>query len=321
LGCEFPLKDVVCREYASRGGPAIEPPEAIWAAAMGRKTVEALKEKGLLRRIFKKTIAEGDLKKAEAIIKKGAKDAVDSVIALSNWSTSHTLFRKLLTGQCGTRYASMPLFDESMLSGPMEVDYKRMRKISRSLADALKKAAYIDLKTPNGTSLRFERGNRAVMQDTGDLGRPGTFGNLPAGEVYLAPIEGTAKGRLVLEWAATRKLKSPVTLTVEGGLVVGVNGREPFVRELRDRLCQAPENANIAELGIGINEKAKRPDNILESEKILGTAHVALGANITFGGKVKAPYHQDFVFFKPTVTLYSKTGQKKILLKNGRLKV
>jgi len=70
-------------------------------------------------------------------------------------------------------------------------------------------------------------------------------------------------------------------------------------------------------LGIGTNPRARKPDNILESEKILGTVHVALGDNSSFGGKVKTPFHQDFVFYKPTVTLLTGEGEKIRILDKG----
>jgi leucyl aminopeptidase (aminopeptidase T) len=84
------------------------------------------------------------------------------------------------------------------------------------------------------------------------------------------------------------------------------------------RLSENKGNGNIAEFGVGTNHAAKRPDNILESEKILGTVHIALGDNSSFGGKVKAPFHQDFIFFKPTVTLIHKDGSRKEILKAGK---
>jgi len=60
---------------------------------------------------------------------------------------------------------------------------------------------------------------------------------------------------------------------------------------------------NLAELGIGTNEKAELTGNILEDEKILGTAHVAFGASAAIGGEVQVPVHLDVVVLKPTVEL------------------
>jgi leucyl aminopeptidase (aminopeptidase T) len=125
----------------------------------------------------------------------------------------------------------------------------------------------------------------------------------------------------VLEWAPTRKLASPIKLTVKAGLVAAVQGDEPYALVLEKKLSERRENRNIAELGIGTNSSARRPDNILESEKILGTIHIALGDNSSFGGVVKTSFHQDFVFFRPTVTLFDKAGKRSTLLGRGRLAV
>jgi leucyl aminopeptidase (aminopeptidase T) len=114
-----------------------------------------------------------------------------------------------------------------------------------------------------------------------------------------------------------RELTEPITLTIEKGEVVNIAGSESFADYLREKLAEKEGNRNIAELGIGTNPRAKRPDNILESEKILGTIHIALGDNSSFGGKVKTPFHQDFVFFKPTVTLITAEGTKINILEKG----
>jgi leucyl aminopeptidase (aminopeptidase T) len=106
---------------------------------------------------------------------------------------------------------------------------------------------------------------------------------------------------------------------VKDGCAVNVTGKDEYSEYLRAKLAERRENGNVAELGIGTNKAAKRPDNILESEKILGTIHIALGDNSSFGGKVKTPFHQDFVFFQPTVTLILKDGSRKEILKAGKL--
>ncbi len=312
-------KSVIYCEYPAIGSHGSEPPLKLWKLAFGEKTVDTLKRECLLHPLLKKTLKDSDLKKAGEIVKKYKLDAVDCVIALSNYSTSHTRFRDFLTGICGSRYASMPLFDVSMIEGAMNVDWKDLSKRTVGLAKIVNMAEIIKIETPNGTSVSLSKKGRKAMPDTGILTRKGSFGNLPAGEVYLAPVESTTQGVLVLEWGPTRQLNSPITLQVKDGYVVDITGRDEYTEHLRAKLAERGENRNIAELGIGTNKAAKRADNILESEKILGTVHVALGDNSSFGGNVKTPFHQDFVFFQPTVTLIHKDGSKKDILKGGKL--
>jgi leucyl aminopeptidase (aminopeptidase T) len=304
--------------FETTGSHGAEPPELLWNSAFGSKVVDTLKAKKLLKPLINKKLNTSQFRNIEKIIKKFKKESVDVVIALSYHSTSHTKFRDLLTRVCGTRYASMPLFDKQMLFGAMAVKWRHMADLTKKISQKVNKFETLQIETPNGTCLTLSKKGRKAMADTGIITTPGAFSNLPAGEVYLAPREGTAEGTLVLEWAPTRKLTKPIILTVQKGNVISVKGNEQFAYYLRSKLKERKENANIAELGIGTNNRATRPDNILESEKILGTIHIALGDNSTFGGKISTPFHQDFVFFKPTVTLITRSGQEKILLKKGK---
>ena len=310
-------KKILYHEYPATGSHGAEPPQKLWAMAFGEKAFNEMKAQKLLARLINKKADDSDMRRAGEIAARNKKSVVNAVIALSNYSTSHTRFRDLLTGTCKTRYASMPLFDAAMLEGAMNVNWRAIDRRTRSIARIVDKAEVVEIKTPNGTSISFSKKGRKAESDTGILTAPGAFGNLPAGEVYLAPVEGTAEGRLVIEWAPTRPLKSQVALTVKNGLVEEVSGDEEYAGYLRGKLSERMENANIAELGIGTNDMAKRPDNILESEKILGTIHIALGDNSSFGGNVSAPFHQDFVFFMPTVILVDKNGTKTMLMKDG----
>ncbi|MFN3740112.1 MAG: aminopeptidase [Thermodesulfovibrionales bacterium] len=307
-------------EYPETGMHGIEPPASLWKIALGERTVNELKKKGLLSKLLKKKITPAESEMVEVLIKRYARRPVNAVIALSRYSTSHTNFRDLLTRVCKTRYASMPLFEVSMLEGPMNIDWRALKKRTLSIAAAMKDAEIIKIKASNGTDLVLSKKGRRVYSDTGILTRPGAFGNLPAGEVFLAPLEGTARGVLVIEWAPTRFLNSPLILRIEKGMVVEITGDEPYKDELMKKFMENPLNSNIAELGIGTNDGARRPDNILESEKILGTIHIALGDNSSFGGKVRTPFHQDFVVFKPTVIL-KKGTEERVLLKNGDLQL
>jgi leucyl aminopeptidase (aminopeptidase T) len=305
-------------EYKPTGCHGVEPPMEIWREAFGNSAYTTLNKKKLLSPLIGKKTTEKQNKKIEQIIKTYKNEAVNVVIALSYFSTSHTKFRDYLNRLCDCRYASMPLFDEKMLEGAMRVNWKKMLNRTNDIAKRVTKAEKIEINTSNGTFLVFSKKSREAKLDTGIITTPGAFSNLPAGEVFMAPLEGTALGKLVLEWAPTRKLKKPVILHVEKGVVRRIEGKEKYAEFLREKLAENKENANIAEFGIGTNNRASRPDNILESEKIYGTIHIALGDNSTFGGKVRASFHQDFVFFKPTVTLIYKNGKKKTLFQGGK---
>jgi aminopeptidase len=317
IGKNF-CKKILFHEYPATCSHGAEPPEELWKLAFGLKVVETLNKYGLFLPILMKDADDRNIKKAEEIIRKHKKDAVNCVIALSNYSTSHTRFRDFLTRVCECRYASMPLFDISMLEGAMQVDWQSLAKRTKGIAREINKADFIEVKTINGSFLSFSKKGRKAQSDTGILKKPGSFSNLPAGEVCLAPLEGTARGRLILEWAPTRRLKSPIILNVKDGYVIDIDGKDEYTEYLKAKLSERKENGNIAEFGMGTNDRATRPDNILESEKILGTIHIALGDNSSFGGKVKTPFHQDFVFFKPTVKLIYKDSTKQTILKSGK---
>ncbi|MBI4681001.1 MAG: aminopeptidase, partial [Nitrospirae bacterium] len=96
-------------EYTATGNHGVEPPESLWLNAFGENIVKILRTEKLLKPLLNKKVDEREIKKIEEIVKKFKSEAVNVVIALSYYSTSHTKFRYLLTNICGTRYASMPL--------------------------------------------------------------------------------------------------------------------------------------------------------------------------------------------------------------------
>ncbi|MCK4847149.1 MAG: peptidase, partial [Deltaproteobacteria bacterium] len=192
--------DIIYTEFPSTGCHGTEPPKELWQAAMGEAAVGELEEGGLLDRILRKTATPEDIAKAETIIEAHCDDCVSAVVALSRYSTSHTRFRGLLAKAAGVRYASMPNFEAVMLEGVMTADWREIEERTVRLAEMLNGAGKVSVTTPNGTSISFSIEGRAVKPDTGILTEPGTFGNLPAGEAFVAPVEGTAEGVLIIDW-------------------------------------------------------------------------------------------------------------------------
>jgi aminopeptidase len=303
--------------FPATAASGAEPPEELWRAIMGDEIVGRLAAEGLLSRLLVKQANPQELQQARQIVLSRKEDVADVVVALANNSTSHTRFRALVNDG-GGRFASLPNFDPEMFFTSMRVDWQALAERTGRLARGVNSAEEIVVACPNGTRMRFGKQGRSAAGDDGLLTAAGSFGNLPAGEVYLAPLEGTSEGVMVLEYAPTRKLASPLRLTVKGGEVTAIEGDEPYRLKLEQKFAEGAANRNIAELGIGTNDRATRPDNILEAEKILGTVHIALGDNSGFGGTVSTPFHEDYVFYRPTLTAIMADGSERTLLQDGK---
>lgn len=227
----------------------------------------------------------------------------DIVVAPTIQSISHTEARRAAT-EAGARIASMPGVTGEMLARVMGADLRLLRKRGASVGRTLGAGAEARITCELGSDLRLGLMDRTAIVDAGTLNMRGAFGNIPCGEAFIAPLEGTAEGRLVIDGsiAAIGKLAHPVELTVREGRLTGASGSEGS--QLMDLLTEhGPDGTNVAELGIGTNESAILTGNILEDEKILGTAHVAFGASAAIGGTVQVPVHLDCVMLRPTVEI------------------
>jgi leucyl aminopeptidase (aminopeptidase T) len=229
--------------------------------------------------------------------------ASDVVIAPTIQSISHTAARKAAT-EAGVRIASMPGVSEEMLARLMAAEMRMLRRRGAAVCAALNGGTEARITCANGSDLRLGLESRTAIVDAGVLKARGAFGNLPCGEGFIAPVEGSAEGTLVVDGsiAGVGKVDSPVELTVRGGHLTDATGGEGA--QLLDLLTvHGPDGTNVAELGIGTNEEAVLTGNILEDEKILGTAHVAFGASAAIGGTVQVPVHLDCVILEPTVEI------------------
>ena len=307
-------------EFPATPASGAEPPIELWLATFGAAIISALTSDGLLTKLLAKTASPEEIGIAREIVLARQDDVARIIIALSNNSTSHTRYRALACA-AGCRFASLPHFDPDMFHTSMTVDWNALAARTARLVAAVNCTDWIRVSTPNGTDMMICKQGRHAGGDDGLLTVPGSFGNLPAGEAYFAPLEGKSHGTMVIEWGPTRKLDEPVILTVENGVVVQITGNDPHRARLAAKFAENANCRNIAELGIGTNDKASRPDNVLEAEKILGTIHIALGDNSGFGGTVSAPFHEDYVFYQPTLTAIMADGSERVIIDAGDLLV
>lgn len=227
----------------------------------------------------------------------------DVFVAPTKYSLTHTQARKKAT-EAGARGATMPMITVDIFIEGMGVDYNIVKSNCDKLLKTLKGSREIRVTSPLGTNVNFMVEGREFIADSGILTEKGSFGNLPAGEVFVAPVEGTANGVVVFDGAiaGVGTLSSPVKVLIKDGFAIEFEGGDE-AKKFKQLLSSVgiKEAFNVAEFGIGTNLGAKIVGNILMDEKVYGTVHVAFGDNSTIGGRVKAGIHLDGIITKPTV--------------------
>ena len=232
------------------------------------------------------------------------------IVAINSFSLTHTEARAAAS-KAGARIATMRGAIPEMFypDGPISVDYLEVEKETRSIAAFLTRADQARIVSDSGTNLSFSLKGREGREDTGINVRPGQWSNLPAGEAYIAPVEGTAEGELVIEKGWFLNLKEDMAIIFRNGEAQEirgggeVNGMLSQILSLEPRKGRKRDRCNLAELGIGTNPKAHRTDITIEAEKIKGTIHIGIGDNSQMGGRVTADYHQDVVVPRPNLFL------------------
>ncbi|MEK6875868.1 MAG: aminopeptidase [Nanoarchaeota archaeon] len=226
----------------------------------------------------------------------------DAEILITTNSLSHTNAR-INACKKGARIVTMPGITKEILERTIDIDYNKLTKVHKKLGDIIDEGKKVKITTKLGTNLKFSiKGRKAFGRDSGLFTKKGSFGNLPTGEIFVAPVERTANGIYVVDasFAGIGKLKSPIKIYVKNGHAVKIEGKKAdALTKLLD--SSGKEARNIAEFGIGTNEKAKITGNILEDEKVIGTCHIALGNNVGFGGKTSVQLHLDGIIKNPTI--------------------
>ncbi|MGC8778438.1 MAG: aminopeptidase, partial [Candidatus Caldatribacteriaceae bacterium] len=197
--------------------------------------------------------------------------ACDVALLVTTMSLTHTHARMEATAK-GVRIASMPGLTEDMMTvGAMTADYEKVSELSWKLTRLMEKTRVVEIHTDRGTNLRMSLEGRkpGLPPDDGLYREKGRWGNLPAGEVYIAPVEESVEGVAVIDGSMSPMglLSEPIRLTIQGGRVVDIKGGKEaqelsnFLQNLGD-----PNAYVVGELGIGTNHKARVTGNILEDE-------------------------------------------------------
>lgn len=167
-----------------------------------------------------------------------------------------------------------------------DVDYEALGTACRSAAEKFGGAEQVSVYTGENCALYLDLKGRIWNIDAGE-------GDLPCGEIYIAPVEDRTNGTVFFEsfWLEDEQY-SNVTLRVENGEVTGSSNEA-----VSKHFAEMPrENRIVCELGLGMNPNVTDlcGYTVLD-EKMAGTFHIAVGMNVMFGGENKASDHIDFV--------------------------
>lgn len=241
----------------------------------------------------------------------------DVVMCPTSKSLTHTDSRRAASAN-GVRIATLPNVTEEIMIRCMNADYHRIAERTFRLCEMLDRTDVVRVNAPAGTDVTLPKQGRKAYASSGLFREKGQSGNLPTGEAYLAPVEGQSNGVVVVDgsMAMIGMVTHPITITVQDGVATRIEGGTEAER-LRDLIEPHGKDArNVAEFGIGTNDKAVLSGLILEDEKVMGTVHIAFGDNKSMGGSVRVASHLDGLIKEPTVWF-----DDQMIMKDGKFVV
>lgn len=235
---------------------------------------------------------------------KKALEAADVAIGLNRMtgapSYDDTLARLLKEKRI--RYMSMVMRSlENWTKGAATADYEKVYETAERMAELLR-GNVCRVTTQAGTDFTANIQGKRVIIEAGLARMAGQSSAFSDGEVSLGPVEGTTNGLVVVDGpiAYLGMPDEPLRMEMEKGRIVRVEGGKT-AEKVREVLKSVPNFDNFAEIGIGVNPRARRSGDWQEEKKGWGNIHIALGDNIYYGGTTKCALHSDFVIYRATV--------------------
>jgi leucyl aminopeptidase (aminopeptidase T) len=196
-------------------------------------------------------------------------------------------------------------------------DYSAVQTTGENVRTALAAGKEVHITNPNGTDLKVKIEGRPFFVSDGIIsaddvkkGGPAVSVYLPAGEVYCAPVPGTAEGTVVVSQTYTNgKEITDLKLTFAGGKMTQMTGSGPGFEDLKkeyDARGDGKELFSFVDLGINPNLHVW-PTSKIGNWVQSGMVTVGIGNNTWAGGDNKVSYGLDMFLPGSTVTLDGKT--------------
>ncbi len=199
-------------------------------------------------------------------------------------------------GVANSRVCMMPGLTRDMMERLVNVDFHELDMFGKRLVDRLADSEDIVVENAEGTHIEFSVRGRKWKNDNGDISQKGMHGNLPAGEIFTAPVEETFNGKLVISLIDDQIGRGMMEFAE--GRLIGYEGKG--VEKILAYIGEDETGKIIGEFGIGTNPGARICPNMLEAEKAFGTAHFAIGDSYGIGINI-SPHHYDALVDKVSI--------------------
>jgi leucyl aminopeptidase (aminopeptidase T) len=226
---------------------------------------------------------------------------MQAIVIATERSMSHTLARKRAS-KSGARIVTMPGVTEEMLDiGGMTANFMDIHRDARQLFKRIKGTRTVRITTKAGTNIGMSvKGRPWIAEDTGICHRKGEFTNLPAGEIFISPVEGTVEGSIVVDGSFRGLVEEPVAIKVADGFATQIKGAREAVHEMNKG---GKDGRMVAKVGIGLNPKARVVGKEIEDSKVMGAVSIGFGDNARFGGHVRCPSYVEAIVKDATIAI------------------
>ncbi len=200
----------------------------------------------------------------------------------------------------------------STLLSAININYKNLQMKHDEMKKILDNTKMLHITTEKGTDLYFDISGINPQSSDGNYSLPGTGGNIPAGEIHICPNGKGVDGKVVIDGSSrlyngTILVKQPITLAIEKGSIVNIEGGEEakLLEKSLEWAAQKSKFPNsvrrVGEFGFGLNSNASIIGATVIDEKALGSAHIGIGSNYWFGGSIYSIIHLDQIFRNPKI--------------------
>ncbi len=198
------------------------------------------------------------------------------------------------------------------------VDPAEMLEFGSKLKTILDRGKHMRITTKEGTDLSCDLGNRKSFVFTPTLTEAnmenGLFNvSIPAGDVFIAPIEKSVKGKAFFDVPQPRlgKLVEGMMWTFEDGRVKSFTAKKNVeaIKGMWDK--GHGDKDRLASVDFGINPKGEV--GFMDSHLAMGAVTLRLGSNEQLGGKNKSDVDAAACMSRATVEV-----DGRVMLKNGK---